>query len=139
VVLDFGKDIGGFTTVSFGKVSDANQQVGLAYSESTNYAYCDQDVPYSSAGSDCVAGTGAIPLNFRRCVRVCVLACVCVCGGGGRCFLPPLPIHPSRPDPPPPPPPLTTIAVNTPPLHQKDKGKREPVTTATVGRVKTGT
>ena len=38
-VLDFGKEVGGFTTVSFGAVTPG-ASVGLAYSESTNFAAC---------------------------------------------------------------------------------------------------
>ena len=52
VVLDFGKEVGGITTISFGgdaSHSGPSQSVGLAYSESTNYASCPSD----SAGTDC--------------------------------------------------------------------------------------
>lgn len=51
VVLDFGKNVGGFTTLTFGNV-DPSQEVGLAYSESTNYAACPPP-----PGTKCARGT----------------------------------------------------------------------------------
>ena len=48
IVLDFGQEVGGFTTLRFGDVA-AGASVGLAYSESTNYAACPSD----AVGSDC--------------------------------------------------------------------------------------
>ncbi len=37
VTLDFGKEVGGVTTLSFGSTSDSGQRVGLAFSESSLY------------------------------------------------------------------------------------------------------
>lgn len=52
VVLDFGKNVGGFIAVTFGAAT-AGQECGLAYSESTNYAVCP-----SSSVSACADGAG---------------------------------------------------------------------------------
>jgi hypothetical protein len=40
VVLDFGKEVGGITTVQWGSVVQGSASVGLAYSESSNFAAC---------------------------------------------------------------------------------------------------
>jgi hypothetical protein len=50
VVLDFGQNVAGFTTLSFGSATSGTN-VGMAYSESTNYAVCP-----SSAVSACADG-----------------------------------------------------------------------------------
>eukprot|EP01052_Picozoa_sp_SAG31_P008647 SAG31_NODE_440_length_15664_cov_8.209252_4_plen_890_part_00 len=49
-VLDFGKEVGGFTTVTFGAVTP-QASVGLAYSESTNFAACP--APVTRSGTPC--------------------------------------------------------------------------------------
>eukprot|EP01046_Picozoa_sp_COSAG06_P022796 COSAG06_NODE_1784_length_8405_cov_15.271129_1_plen_634_part_10 len=49
-VLDFGKEVGGFTTVAFGAVTPG-ASVGLAYSESTNFAACP--APVTRSGTPC--------------------------------------------------------------------------------------
>jgi hypothetical protein len=51
VVLDFGKNVAGFTTLQFGNTSDSAQSVGLAYSESTNYAVCPSSAVSACAGT----------------------------------------------------------------------------------------
>ena len=88
-MLDFGKEVGGFTTVSFGKVSDGQQQVGLAYSESADYAYCAAGAP--PTGSDCVgddqkgaacSDIAACPLHTRRVILILSPPPFCCC-----CFL----------------------------------------------------
>lgn len=59
IVFDFGKEVGGITTLSFGAVSDGRQSAGLAYSESTNYAACPSDaVSACDAGLQGQAGAG---------------------------------------------------------------------------------
>lgn len=67
VVLDFGKEIGGFTSIRIGRI--ANGSVGLAYSESTNYATSsdgqDKAGDHSNGGSgpDGTLSTGALSPN----------------------------------------------------------------------------
>src|SRR5579872_5567736 len=38
IILDFGKEVGGYTSLTFSGSSDANQSVGLTFSESSLYA-----------------------------------------------------------------------------------------------------
>lgn len=56
VVLDFGKEVGGFTTIEFG--ARVNGSLGLAYSESTNYAACPSDSVGACADAPGQAGAG---------------------------------------------------------------------------------
>ena len=50
VVLDFGKEVGGFLSLGFGAVTgSAAVSLGIAFSESTNYASCPSD----SVNTDC--------------------------------------------------------------------------------------
>jgi hypothetical protein len=51
VVLDFGKEVGGLVTLTFAGSSDANQQVGLAFSESSQYVGEQSDAS-SGGGAD---------------------------------------------------------------------------------------
>lgn len=63
VVIDFGKEVGGIVTLTFAGSSDANQQVGLAFSESSQYVGEQSDAS-SGGGADgalsaSVAGAGS--------------------------------------------------------------------------------
>ena len=58
VVLDFKKNVAGFTTVSFGATSDAAQVVGLAFSESSLYAACPSKAVGACADGQGQAGAG---------------------------------------------------------------------------------
>lgn len=49
LTLDFGKEVGGVATLSFGATSDSGQQVGLAFTESSLYVGTGSD---KSAGYD---------------------------------------------------------------------------------------
>ena len=55
IVLDFGKEVGGITSLQFGAVSDSAQSVFLAFSES---------VLYTGPQSDLSAGNGALDGNL---------------------------------------------------------------------------
>eukprot|EP01052_Picozoa_sp_SAG31_P009718 SAG31_NODE_517_length_14689_cov_5.110487_9_plen_621_part_00 len=57
VVLDFGKEVGGFTTIQWGAVQ-GGASVGLAYSESSNFAACPAltGCDHSSAPCACQFG-----------------------------------------------------------------------------------
>ena len=58
VVLDFGKNVAGFTSVTFGNVS-AGAVVGLAYSESSDYAFCPpQGQQPNATNTDCKLNGG---------------------------------------------------------------------------------
>jgi hypothetical protein len=61
LTLDFGKEVGGLATLSFGATSDANQRVGLAFSESSLYVGTSSDA--SSGGNPDGAIHGAAPAN----------------------------------------------------------------------------
>ncbi len=61
VVLDFGKEVGGLVTLSFGAASSASQQVGLAFSESSLNVGLTSDA--SSGGNPDGALTGAVTAN----------------------------------------------------------------------------
>ncbi|MFK0153205.1 MGH1-like glycoside hydrolase domain-containing protein [Streptomyces sp. NPDC090493] len=52
VTLDFGKEVGGVTTLSFGSASDSGQRVGLAFSESSLYAGNNSDRSSGRDGED---------------------------------------------------------------------------------------
>ncbi|WP_247196609.1 trehalase family glycosidase [Streptomyces sp. GESEQ-35] len=52
ITLDFGKEVGGVTTLSFGAVSDSGQRVGLAYSESSLYVGNNSDRSSGRDGED---------------------------------------------------------------------------------------
>ncbi|HEY4019358.1 MAG TPA: hypothetical protein VGM75_11770, partial [Pseudonocardiaceae bacterium] len=56
VVLDFGKEVGGIVTLTFAGASGAGQQVGLAFSESSQYVGEISDLSsgaaFSAPGSD---------------------------------------------------------------------------------------
>ena len=59
ITLDFGKEVGGYITLTFAAASDANQSVGLAFSESSLYVGVDSD--RSSGGNPDGALTAAVP------------------------------------------------------------------------------
>ena len=61
LVLDFGKEVGGLVTLSFGATSDGGQRVGLAFSESSLYIGRNSDA--SSGGNADGAIYGAAPAN----------------------------------------------------------------------------
>lgn len=72
VVLDFGKEVGGLVTLNFAGSSDANQQVGLAFSESSQYVGEQSDAS-SGGGADGAiyapvngAGTYTMPSDKLR-------------------------------------------------------------------------
>ncbi|TXS35497.1 alpha-L-rhamnosidase [Streptomyces sp. uw30] len=52
ITLDFGKEVGGATTLSFGAASDSGQRVGLAYSESSLYVGTNSDRSSGRDGED---------------------------------------------------------------------------------------
>ncbi|MFG2254246.1 alpha-L-rhamnosidase-related protein [Streptomyces mirabilis] len=52
VTLDFGKEVGGVTTLSFGSSSDSGQRVGLAFSESSLYVGNNSDRSSGRDGED---------------------------------------------------------------------------------------
>lgn len=58
ITLDFGKEVGGYITLTFTAASDANQSVGLAFSESSLYVGVDSD--RSSGGNPDGALTAAV-------------------------------------------------------------------------------
>jgi len=59
VTLDFGKDVGGLVTLRFADASDANQSVGLAFSESNQFVGNSSDA--SSGGGADGAITTSVP------------------------------------------------------------------------------
>ncbi|MFJ6086976.1 MGH1-like glycoside hydrolase domain-containing protein [Streptomyces sp. NPDC092369] len=52
ITLDFGKEVGGVTTLSFGSTSDGGQRVGLAFSESSLYVGNNSDRSSGRDGED---------------------------------------------------------------------------------------
>ncbi|WP_405914973.1 MGH1-like glycoside hydrolase domain-containing protein [Streptomyces sp. NBC_00728] len=52
VTLDFGKEVGGLATLSFGSASDNGQRVGLAFSESSLYVGNNSDRSSGRDGED---------------------------------------------------------------------------------------
>jgi len=60
LTLDFGKEVGGYVTLTFAAASDANQSVGLAFSESSLYVGVDSDRS-NGGGSPDGALTAAVP------------------------------------------------------------------------------
>ncbi|MFL5997992.1 MAG: MGH1-like glycoside hydrolase domain-containing protein [Streptomyces sp.] len=52
VTLDFGKEVGGLTTLSFGATSDSAQRVGLAFSESSQYVGTTSDLSSGRGDAD---------------------------------------------------------------------------------------
>ena len=57
ITLDFGQEVGGLVTLHFGGASTANESLGLAFSESTDY------IGTSSDGSNSASGGGAGPTD----------------------------------------------------------------------------
>ncbi|MEU9446221.1 alpha-L-rhamnosidase [Streptomyces sp. NPDC048304] len=52
ITLDFGKEVGGLATLSFGSTSDSGQRVGLAFSESSQYVGTDSDLSSGRGDAD---------------------------------------------------------------------------------------
>ena len=52
VTLDFGKDVGGLITLDFGGASDANQSIGLAFTESSEFIGDSSDLSNGGSGAD---------------------------------------------------------------------------------------
>lgn len=52
ITLDFGKEVGGLVTVKFPKGGPAGQQLGVAFSESSQYIGEDSDASNGGSGSD---------------------------------------------------------------------------------------
>ncbi|MFC1418051.1 alpha-L-rhamnosidase-related protein [Streptacidiphilus cavernicola] len=52
ITLDFGKEVGGLTSLHFGAGNTAGQQLGLAFSESSQYIGPDSDSSNGGGGSD---------------------------------------------------------------------------------------
>jgi hypothetical protein len=63
ITLDFGKEVGGLATVTFGAASDGNQQVGLAFSESSLYVGTNSDISATHEGRQDGALTAAARAN----------------------------------------------------------------------------
>jgi Bacterial alpha-L-rhamnosidase 6 hairpin glycosidase domain/Bacterial alpha-L-rhamnosidase C-terminal domain len=63
LTLDFGKEVGGLVTLSFGATSDAGQLAGLAFSESSLYVGNDSDISATHEGRGDGALTAAAPAN----------------------------------------------------------------------------
>ena len=57
--LDFGKEVGGLVTLSFGSTSDASQRVGLAFSESSSYVGTSSDASSGGNADGAIYGTAA--------------------------------------------------------------------------------
>ncbi|MGW1214388.1 alpha-L-rhamnosidase-related protein [Streptomyces sp. NPDC002499] len=73
VTLDFGKEVGGVTTLSFGSASDGGQRVGLAFSESSLYVGNNSDRSSGRDGEDgalyataATNGTYTVPTAQQR-------------------------------------------------------------------------
>jgi len=62
ITLDFGKEVGGLVTLSFGSTSDSSQSVGLAFSESSLNAGTSSDLSNGGSVAD-GAIYGAAPAN----------------------------------------------------------------------------
>jgi hypothetical protein len=60
ITLDFGKEVGGYVTLTFAAAADANQSVGLAFSESSLYVGVNSDRS-SGGGNPDGALTAAVP------------------------------------------------------------------------------
>jgi len=63
LTLDFGKEVAGLVTLSFGAASDANQQVGLAFSESSLFIGANSDISATHEGRQDGALTAAARSN----------------------------------------------------------------------------
>jgi hypothetical protein len=73
ITLDFGKEVGGVTTLSFGAVSGSGQRVGLAFSESSLYVGNNSDRSSGRDGEDgalyataSAGGTYTVPTAQQR-------------------------------------------------------------------------
>ena len=63
LTLDFGKEVGGLATLTFGAASDGGQQLGLAFSESSLFVGNDSDTSATHEGRGDGALTAAAPAN----------------------------------------------------------------------------
>jgi hypothetical protein len=63
ITLDFGKEVGGLATLTFGAASDGGQQLGLAFSESSLFVGTDSDTSATHEGRGDGALTAAAPAN----------------------------------------------------------------------------
>ena len=63
ITLDFGKEVGGIATLSFGATSGGGQRVGLAFSESSLYVGNDSDISSGARRRATVRSTAAAPAN----------------------------------------------------------------------------
>ena len=73
VTLDFGQEVGGLVTLSFAGSSDAGQRVGLAFTESSQFAGDSSDASNGGGGADGAldaavtgAGTYTMPADKLR-------------------------------------------------------------------------
>ena len=73
LTLDFGKEVGGITTLTFAGSSDSSQAVGLAFSESSLYVGPNSDASNGGSGADGAlsaavtgAGTYTVPTAQLR-------------------------------------------------------------------------
>jgi hypothetical protein len=57
ISLDFGKEVGGLITLSFGSTSDSSQRVGLAFSESSLYVGTSSDASSGGAADGAIYGS----------------------------------------------------------------------------------
>ncbi|MGC4806142.1 alpha-L-rhamnosidase C-terminal domain-containing protein [Micromonospora sp. DT233] len=63
LTLDFGKEVGGLATLTFGAASDTGQQLGLAFTESSLFVGNDSDTSATHQGRGDGALTAAAPAN----------------------------------------------------------------------------
>ncbi|WP_433385949.1 alpha-L-rhamnosidase C-terminal domain-containing protein [Micromonospora sp. KLBMP9576] len=63
ITLDFGKEVGGLATLTFGAASDGGQRLGLAFTESSLFVGNDSDTSATHEGRGDGALTAAAPAN----------------------------------------------------------------------------
>jgi hypothetical protein len=61
ITLDFGKEVGGLVSIHFAAASEAGQQLGLAFSESSQYVGAASDASNGGGGSDGAIYADAAP------------------------------------------------------------------------------
>jgi hypothetical protein len=61
ITLDFGREVGGLVTVHFAGTTASNQQVGLAFSESSQYVGTSSDASNGGGGADGAIHAAATP------------------------------------------------------------------------------
>jgi hypothetical protein len=79
VVFDFGKEVGGITSLQFGAVSDSAQSVFLAFSESGLYTGPQSDLSVGAGGPDGslsanVTANGTYSVRPRGCEGASVIS-----------------------------------------------------------------